>query len=311
MRVWAWVSFFFLGIIWGSSFLLIRVGVSEVSPSQVAFIRTTIAAIGLLTVALLRGKKLPRDRRTWVILTAIGIGNAAIPYFLIGLSEQVIASSVASILQSTVPLFSLVIAHFALEDERMSINKVIGLLLGFSGVVILATRTGSEPEAANSIMGMMGMVTASLFYAIFTVFTRKTVSSRLEPIVIAATTFIPASIFSFFLMHTEQYIGGRPPVDIFALNPDVTRAVLMLGVVNTFVAYLFFYFIIQQLGAFRATNVTYVVPVVGVILGWLVLNEVIDLPLILGGVMIFLGLGAINIPLKRFRGFPAVQADNA
>jgi drug/metabolite transporter (DMT)-like permease len=310
MRTWAWIGFWILGLIWGSSFLLIRVGVEEIPSAQLVFIRTLIAAVGLTIVALLRGKHFPTDRRTWSILALIGLVNATLPYFFIGLGEQVVASSVASIFQSTVNLFSLVFAHFVLADERITVNKFVGLILGFIGVVILSIRPG-EGEQASTFLGPLAIVIASALYGAGAVFTKRTVSGRIEPIVIAAGSFIPAALFAFPLMYIEPLIGGRAPVDLFALRNDVIASALMLGFLNTFVAYLFFYFIIQQLGAFRATNVTYIVPVVGVFLGWLVLDEVIDLQLILGAVLIFAGLGFINLPRRRLPQFRTVTAPSS
>jgi drug/metabolite transporter (DMT)-like permease len=299
VRPGAWVAFFVLGIIWGSSFLLIRVGVDEIQASQVVFIRCLIAAVGLNTVLLLRGKRLPLSWSHIRAFTLIGLGNAAVPYLLITLGEQTVESNMASVLQATASMFALVIAHFAFSDERMTVNTVLGLLLGFVGVVLLASR--SEPETGtNTLIGQFAIIGASLLYAIFTVYSRNIVRERLEPIMIAAGNFIPATIFSGIMVFVEPLFGGRAPVDLLAVDPNALQAVLLLGVLNTFIAYLFFYYIVQQLGAFRATNVTYIVPVVGVILGWLVLGESMDWRLLLGAGLIFLGLGMINLGQRLF-----------
>lgn len=298
MHVWAWASFFILGTIWGSSFLLIRVGVAEIPPTQLVLIRTTVAAIGLNTVLLLRGKRLPSDWRTWRSFALIGIGNSTIPFTLLGFGEQTVESNTASVLQSTVPLFSLVIAHFALPDEKITTRKVLGILIGFTGVLILASRAEAT-EGVNTLLGQSAVVGASMFYATFTVYSRTLVREKLEPIVMAAGAFIPASIAAFFFTQLEPLLGGRTAVLLADIPQDVLLSVFTLGFFNTFIAYLFFYFIVQQLGAFRATNVTYVVPVVGVLLGWLVLDESMDFRLLLGAGLIFTGLAVIN--LRRWR----------
>ncbi|MBP6298389.1 MAG: EamA family transporter, partial [Anaerolineae bacterium] len=167
MKRFAWFSFWLVAAIWGSSFLLIRVGVEQFTPGQVAFIRCVIAAVGLNAVLLLRGKRYPTDPRIWVAIVLVGIGNASLPYWLIGLSEQIITSSLASVIQATVPLFSLVIAHFMLADERITPPKIAGLVLGFIGVSVLALRQGS---LSGEMTGVLLMVLGSFFYGLFAVF---------------------------------------------------------------------------------------------------------------------------------------------
>ncbi len=151
MRKWA--GFWALGLIWGSSFLLIRVGVEELSPFQVVFIRTGIAALGLNVLLFLRGKHLPFNFRALVPLIIIGIGNTTIPFSLITWGETNITSGLAAMLQSTASLFTLVLAHFFFADERISLQKIVGLSVGFLGVIVLASRsmTGGRNRRAAVI----------------------------------------------------------------------------------------------------------------------------------------------------------------
>ncbi len=303
-RTLAWVLFWILGLIWGSSFLLIRVGVGEMSPSQVVFIRTVIAAVGLNTVLLVQGRRLPTSPAVLRAFFVIGLGNAAIPYMLLGLGEQTVESNVASILQSTTSMFALVFAHFILPDERITPRKLIGLVLGFTGVVVLASRSGTE-GVENALIGQVSVVGASLFYAFFTVYSRTLIRERIEPLVLSAGTFIFAALGGLVFMLLEPVLGGRAPADLTTVSSGSLVAVLTLGALNTFVAYLFYYFIVQQLGAFRGTMVTYIVPLVGVTLGWLVLQEAVDIRLLVGGALIFAGIASINLRLSWLRLRPA------
>lgn len=298
MKTWAWVSFWILGFIWGSSFLLIRIGVEEMSATQVVFIRCLIAAIGLNIVLWMRGRKLPRDWATVRSLIFIGIGNAAIPYTFISLGEQAISSGMAAVLQATAALFTLVIAHFAFADERMTAKKIIGLALGFCGVIVLSSKSieGGELDI-HTLLGQLAIVCASLFYASFVVYSRIVLKGQIEPIVVAAGTFIPAAICAGIFVILEPLLGGRAWVPLESIDTDNVLAVLGLGFFNTFIAYLFFYYIIQQLGAFRATMVTYIVPVIGLVLGWLILDETVDSILIVGAAMIFAGIAVVNLRL--------------
>ncbi len=301
----AWIMFWLVAVIWGSSFLLIRVGVGEMSPSQVVLIRCVIAAVGLNIVLFLRGMRLPSDMKGWRDMILLGIGNAAIPYLLIGIGEQQVPSNVTSVLQSTTALFTMPIAHFVMTDERMTLPKIIGIVLGFVGVTVLAS-TSATPGEDISIPHVLSILGGALSYAIFSIFSRVVTARRraqglpkIEPLAIAASTFIPASVFALVAMFVEPLLGGRAATPLSAVSSDSLIAVVVLGFVNTFIAYMFFYYVLQELGASRATTVTYVVPVVGLILGWLVLNEHIDAMLLVGAALIFAGIAITNMNFER------------
>lgn len=301
-----WASFWLLGLIWGSSFLLIRIGVEEVNEFQVVFIRTGIAAIGLNLVLLLRGKRLPKDWESLRSLILIGLGNTAIPFVLITWGEKTVESGLASVLQATASLFALVIAHFAFRDERINPQKIAGILLGFAGVTLLASRSWSDGQVATGdLIGQLAIVLASLFYGTFTVYSRKACTS-IEPIVVSAGAMTTAAIAAGILTFAAPLFGGPSPTPLGDLSGNVLFAVLMLGFVNTFIAYLIFYSLIPVIGAARTTMVTYVVPPVGLILGVIFLNEVLDIRLVLGAVLIFMGIGVVN---WRFRRTPAPALD--
>src|SRR5215471_14075230 len=120
----AWVMFWLVGLIWGSSYLLIRIGVQELTPFQVVFIRTAIAAVGLNIVAYLQGKRYPKEWLSRRSLILLGLGNVVAPFLLITWGEKSVESGLAGVLQATASLFALIIAHFAFQDERMTPQKV-------------------------------------------------------------------------------------------------------------------------------------------------------------------------------------------
>ena len=296
----AWIAFWILGLIWGSSFLLIRVGVEDIPATELVLIRIFIAAVGLNIARMLRGIPLPRDWPTIRAFSLIGLGNAAIPYTLISLGEQTITSGMAAVLQSTVSLFTLVIAHFAFADEHMTTQRVVGLTIGFIGIVVLYSNSIVDGKIDMPVfMGQMAMILASLFYATFIVYSRMVIRRNIQPIVIAAGTFLPALFWAALFVLLEPVLGGRafiPPSD---LPRESLWAAIGLGFFNTFIAYIFFYYIIRELGSFRASMVTYVVPVVGLMLGVLVLDERVTITMIIGAVMIFIGIGIVNVNLVR------------
>jgi drug/metabolite transporter (DMT)-like permease len=292
----AWVGFWALAVIWGSSFLFIRIGVEQLSTFQLVFMRTGIAAIGLNGVAYLRGKRLPTDWAGIRDLLILGVVNTVVPFALITWGEKSIESGLAAVLQATAALFTMVVAHFVFVDERITRRKLIGLLCGFLGVLVLASRS-IEGEAIASgarlhLLGQLAIVAASLCYAVGGTYSRKAIQRRLDPIVAAAGAMTVTAVISGVAAYAAPLAGGAAPVVLDQLTPRVLVAILALGLLNTFVAYLIFYSIIQTLGAARASMVTYVIPAVGLTLGALFLNESVDMRLLTGTVMI---VGSIGI----------------
>lgn len=300
MKKWAWTLFWLLGFTWGSSFMFIRIGVREINPFQLVFIRVGIAAVGLMAIIFIRRIPLPSDPNTWMHLAIIGIGNNAIPFLLISWGETHIESSVASILQSTASLFTLVIAHFFFEDERITPQRVGGMMAGFIGVVILFGVNIENGEVLlKGLLGQLAVVGASLFYASFITYSRIMLNNRkVRPMVIAAITMSSAAIVMGTLTFTAPLWGGPPPVSLFDVSSGAARASITLGVFNTLFAYMVFYYIISQLGAARAAMVTYIVPVVGLVLGIIFLGEPLGWNLVVGAAFIMGGIGIVNLPRR-------------
>lgn len=296
MRKWA--AFWFLGLIWGSSFLFIRIGVEQLSPFQLVFIRTGIAAVGLNLVLLAQGKYLPFDRKSLTPLIIIAIGNTTIPFALITWGEKSITSGLAAMLQSAASLFTLIIAHFVFIDERMTPQKVVGLLIGFIGVMILSGQSvvNGQIDMAQ-FTGAMAVVLASLFYAIFSVYSRRVIQNRFEPLVVSSGAMTFAAISSGILMVIAPLLGGQPAAPLDMVSSDVLISIVLLGLVNTFVAYLIYYWIIRELGAARTSMVTYITPAVGLALGAIVLSEPVDWRLIVGALLIFCGIAIVNLKI--------------
>jgi len=172
----AWIGFWALALIWGSSFLFIRIGVEQLSTFQLVFIRTGIAAAGLNVVVYARGKRLPTDRAGIRDITILGVINTVIPFALITWGEKSIESGLAAVLQATAALFTMIVAHFAFADERITRRKVAGLVVGFAGVVVLASRSSAADAIVVTprlqVLGQMAIVVASFCYALGGVYSR-------------------------------------------------------------------------------------------------------------------------------------------
>jgi drug/metabolite transporter (DMT)-like permease len=301
--------FWLVALIWGSSFMLIRIGVEAVHPVHLVLIRVGIAAVGLSLVVVLTRQVIPHDWRLILAMVAVGIGNNAIPFTLISWGEQSVESGLTSVLQSTAALFALVVAHFAFKDERITPRKLIGLGLGFAGIVVLASRNWQDGQiVTGSFLGQIAIVVASLSYAIFTAVSRKILSTgTVAPIVLAAITMLSATFAEALLVLLGGITGNMPLQTPTHLSLDALTAVLVLGVLNTFIAYLMFYEVVKGLGAARAAMVTYVVPAVGLILEVVFLGEVLDIRIVLGAGLIFAGIGIVNLKFLRWQSAEKVR----
>ena len=308
----AWVGFWLLALIWGSSFLFIRIGVEQLPPFQLVFIRTGIAAVGLTSVVYLRGKRLPTDWHGIGDLLFLGSINTVVPFALITWGETRIESGLASVLQGTAALFTLLIAHFAFADERISWRKLAGLLIGFLGVIVLASRSTAgqiaQSDATMHLLGQLAVIVASFCYALGGTYGRKAMQHRLDPIVVAAGSMTVAAVLSGGIAWLSPLLGGPAPISLGQLTPGVLGAVLALGLVNTFGAYLIFYPLVSVLGAARTSMVTYVIPVVGLVLGAIFLGEQVDLRLLIGTLMIVGGIGIVNLNLRSLFRWPKTES---
>src|SRR5256885_13940625 len=161
----AWIGFWMLAFIWGSSFLFIRIGVEQLPTFQLVFIRPGIAAVGLNIVVFLRGKRLPTDAAGARDVTILAVVNTVIPFALITWGDHIIESGLAAVLQATAALFTMMVAHFSFTDERLTRRTVAGLVFGFAGVVVLASRSTADDAIATNarlqLMGQLAIVVAS------------------------------------------------------------------------------------------------------------------------------------------------------
>ncbi|MGB1289314.1 MAG: DMT family transporter, partial [Aggregatilineales bacterium] len=228
-----WSGFWLLGLIWGASFMLIRVGVESVHPLHLVFLRVGIAAVCLCLIVMAMRKAIPRDFKTLVAIFVIGIGNTVIPFLLITWGEQTVESSMAAVLQATAALFTLVTAHFAFADERITPQKIAGLMLGFIGVIVLSGRNLQDGDLlSGSFAGQMAIVLASVFYAIFTTYSRKLIKGQVEPIVIAAGTMLSSALITGAMIIIGAALGLIDYAIEGALPSVALPAIFTLAVIN-------------------------------------------------------------------------------
>ncbi|HSB90672.1 MAG TPA: EamA family transporter [Anaerolineales bacterium] len=287
MKAREWTMFGVLGLIWGSSFLWIKIAVADVGPLTLVGWRLLFGLAGLAVVVALRRPHFPGDARTWGAMVLLGLTNTALPFALISWGETSIDSAVASILNGTVPLFAMVIAHFALHDDRITVPRVVGLVTGFIGVVALMARDIGPQGVQQGLLGQAAVLLAAVFYAGSSVFARRTLRG-VSPVVQAFVPLIGADTFIWVAALSAESSKLVPA------QGQTWLALAWLGILGSCIAYLLYFGLIQSVGPTRATVVTYVFPVVGVILGVLFLHEMVDQHLVIGAGLIVAGIVAVN-----------------
>jgi drug/metabolite transporter (DMT)-like permease len=281
-----WFVFILLGAIWSSSFMWIKIAVQEIGPMTLVAFRVLLGLLFGVVVILFQRAQLPRSLKEWSPLLILGITNVAVPFFLISWGEQSIDSAVAAILDATVPLFTILIAHYLLHDDKMTLPKVLGLLMGFAGVFILMSK--DIGASAGSLLGQLAVVLASAFYAGSSVYARKTTENT-SGIMRSAGPLVSAAAVMWLATFLVE-----SPVEIPQLR-ITWIALLFLGILGSGVAFIMVYYLIHEIGPTRTTMVTYLFPLGGVILGVVFLNEQLSWQVLVGAVLVVLSLVVANM----------------
>lgn len=282
----AWLVLLLLGAIWGASYMFIKVGVAEIPPFAFVEGRLLIASLALCAVIFLRGETIPRTRRAWVPLMAMGIFNGVIPYTMITWGETHITSGLAAILTAAMPLFTILLAHIWTRDERMTLIRLIGVLIGFVGVVVVflpELRHGLQVE----FWGQFAVIVAAASYAIATLVARKYLNGVSH---VMASTGQMAS--AALMMLPLSLVFDAP----WNLRPSLPAFVslLTLALLGTSFAYVLYYWLVEHTGATRTSLVTYLIPVFGVFWGVIMLSEKVELEALLGLGLIIGGVLLVN-----------------
>ncbi|MGH3320525.1 MAG: DMT family transporter [Streptosporangiaceae bacterium] len=284
-----------LACIWGASFLFIKIGLTGFSPTEIVFVRIALGAAVLLGILHARGRRLPTDPRTWLHLAVAAIFGNVLPYFLFAWAEQTVASNLTGVLNSATPLFTLGIAVAVGREGRVGGDRVVGLLLGFVGVVVvLAPWQGLHAAGPlGALPGEIAAVGAAMSYAISYIYIDRFIAGRgLPPLVLAGSQLTAATPLAFI----AAMIAGFAPV---TPHPPALASVAALGALGTGVAYILMYRLITDEGPTPASTVTYVIPIVAVMLGVLALGEPLGWNLIVGTAVILIGVALTNQVLGR------------
>jgi drug/metabolite transporter (DMT)-like permease len=309
-----WGLFLSLALIWGSSFLFIKIGLDAgMAPFTLVTWRMAMASLFLVVVLRLTRGRLPRAPGAPRRLMILALINVAIPGLLISWGEQSITSALTSVLNGLTPLFTIGIAALVLRDEPITLNRLAGLLIGFGGAILLASpnlsSSGPGVTTTAALIGEIAVALGALSYAIGAVYSRHRITGsalvldpasglrRANPVEIA----LPQAAISGLVCGVVAIVFERPAGGLIALPPDPTAwlAVTWLGMLGSGVAYLLFFRLVHAWGATRTTMVTYAMPIVGITLGVVVLGEELHPAEIAGTVLILGGLVLANSSLGR------------
>ncbi len=283
-----WSLLFLLASLWGSSFLFMKIAVQDIPVFTVVLGRIGIAAIALTIYVYFRGLRLPTSGKVWGHLILLGFLRASLPISMFVWAGTQIDSNISGILNSTTPLFTAVVAHFFTQDERLDRARMMGIVFGMVGVVILIGPEALQAMGSN-VWGQLAILVATCSYGFAGVYGR-----RFKEMPVAVST--AGMLIGATLMILPIALWVDQP---WTLRPTAVSlgAVFALALLNTAVAFMVWLTLIFRAGANNAAQVTFIIPVIAILLGFLILGETISWSLFVGLLFILLGLA---VSQKRF-----------
>lgn len=288
MRTTDWLLLLFLGLLWGGSFFFAAVALAELRPFTIVLSRVGIAALALwLLMGLLR-RRMPRDRASWRAFFIMGALNNAVPFSLIVWGQSHIASGLAAILNAMTPLFAMVLAHLVTVDERLTAGKLVGVLCGLVGVIVVV-----GPDALGGlgagVLSEVACLAAALCYACAALFGRRFRRMGIDPFATAAgqVTASTALLLPIALLVDRPWLLPLPGATVWG-------ALLSSALLCTALGYVVYFRLLASAGATNLLLVTFLIPVSAILLGALILGEQLAPRHFLGLALIALGLAATD-----------------
>ena len=269
-----------LAIIWGSAFFNIKIATYSYEPFTLALVRVMFASIPLILLCKFKGIKIEAFEKNWKLYALIGLCNISIPFVLIAIGTSMINSYLAAILMSTTPLSGSILAHFFLKDEKLSVPKSLGVLIGFSGIILLFF----DKVIINSENYLYVLITilGSTFYCIGGLLTLKLRNKKNENVTTSTTLWSVIFLLPFSIIIETPWNS----------NPTIasTISLLYLGVVATGFAWLIRFRILTVNGLVFQTQVAYLIPIFGIIFGYFLMDEIITWRVLLSLAIILIGI---------------------
>lgn len=290
-----WVLLLALSVLWGGSFFFTGIAIKALPPFTIVLLRVGLAALILLALLPLQGLRLPRDRRVWAAFFGMGFLNNVTPFCLIVWGQTEIASGLAAILNATTPLWTVIAAHLLTGEERMTANRLAGVMVGLGGVALMVgpqalAGLGAQVAAQLAVLG------AAISYAFAAIFGRRFRALGVPPMVTATGQVTVAAV-----MLAPVALAVDRPWTLAMPGLPVWAAILGLAALSTALAYGLYFRILSTAGATNLALVTFLIPISAVLLGALVLGERLEPLHFVGMAMIGLALAAIDGRLFRRR----------
>ena len=291
----AWLpGFLALGLVWGASFLFIELALESFTAIGIAFLRGFLGAMSLLIVIVVTKQKLPRVGKHWLHIAVVALLLNTVPGFLFAVGQQYVSSAIAGILNATTPMMTLLIISLAFREQKPTLNQNLGIVLGFAGVALVGL--GGGEISFTSPWGIALLLLATLCYGIAMPYAKRFVSPLpYSPYVLAAAQVSASAL-----------LAALPALLVGVTNAPVSASalwgILALGIVGTGFAYVWNYRNIELAGSVIASSVTYVTPVIAVVLGFLVLGERLTLLQAAGGVLVLVSALVVQQRLKLWPG---------
>lgn len=288
MTMVEWGLLLALSVLWGGSFFFNGIAVKELPTFTVVVARVALAAIIMLIAMRATSMHMPRDGAVWAAFFGMGFLNNVLPFSSIVWGQAHVASGVASILNATTPLFTVVVAHFLTSDEKMRSNRLIGVLVGLAGVVIMIGGDAVTSLGVN-VVAQLACFAAAISYAFAGVFGRRFKSMGVSPMATAAGQVTASSVIlmPIMLLVDKPWMLSLP-------STAAISALVGLAALSTALAYILYFRILATVGATNLLLVTFLIPVTAILLGVLVLGETLQPKHWTGMGLIGLGLAAID-----------------
>ena len=298
-----WLLLVALSILWGGSFLFVGIAVHELPPFTIVLVRVGLAAVLLVPVVILLGHRLPSTLGGWWPFLVMAVLNNVIPFSLIAFGQREVASGLASVLNATTPLFTLIIAHALTSDEKLKANRLAGVLIGIAGIGVLM-----GPEAilgrASSLVGMALCLAACLSYGFAAYWGRRL--RETPPLVSAAAQLICSTVLLSLLAGAIDRPWTLP-----LPQPRTMLALAALAALSTALAYVIFFRILAVSGATNVMLVTLLIPISGILFGVTILGETLLARHIAGALVIASGLLVIDGRLSALIGRASPRSGEA
>ncbi len=277
------IQFALLGVIWGSSFLFMKVALEGVSFTQIVWTREILGAVTLGIIMILGRHRLPRAPIAYFHFTVIGITNCIIPHMLFAWAEQHVSSGLAAIYNSITPIATAILVAVAFRVETLRRGQIFGVLLGIVGVIIIIA-PWQFTDVSGDLWGQLACIAAAISYGVAISYTRKFVSN--EPISSTTVAFLNIATAAVIMLILTPFVAFGP----VNLSLPIVGSLFLLGALGTGLSYIWLIGILRAWGPTATSTVTYLIPVVAVALGFLVLGETLSWHEPAGAVLVLVGI---------------------